>query len=137
MKRYNVSQALDHIFADNESEDTQQHTDTDEQVSEVEDDVEYQPEDTDTSDQSDEITGAEAASLETYRSKSGNIYWSSVPPNVHGRTAAANVIKMTPGITRFAVTRVSDIKTCFDLFMPSSLKKVIIAMTNLEGKSLW
>ncbi|KAL6489250.1 hypothetical protein MHYP_G00029910 [Metynnis hypsauchen] len=91
-RRFNVSQALDHIFADNESEDTQQHSDTDEQVSEEEDDVEYQPEDTDTSDQSDEeVTGDEAAPAP------------------------------------------ADIKTCFDLFMPSSLKKVIIAMTNLEG----
>ncbi|KAM9495978.1 uncharacterized protein Hap1MRO34_022041 isoform 2-T2 [Clarias gariepinus] len=43
---------------------------------------------------------------------------------------------MTPGITRFAVMRVSDIKTCFDLFMPLSLKKIIIAMTSLEGKKV-
>ncbi|KAL7405220.1 hypothetical protein ABVT39_025473 [Epinephelus coioides] len=48
----------------------------------------------------------------------------------------ANIIKMTPGITRFALTRVGDIKTCFDLFMPLSLKKVIIAMINLEGKKV-
>ncbi|KAL7881706.1 hypothetical protein AOLI_G00085540 [Acnodon oligacanthus] len=109
-RRNNVSQALDHIFADNESEDTQKHTDTDEQVSEKEH-VEDQPEDTDTSDHSDEeVTGAEAAPApaETFKSKSGNICWSSVPPDVHGMAAAANVIKMTPGVTRFAVTRMKD-----------------------------
>lgn len=44
-RRFTVSQALDHIIADIEAEDTQQHSDTDEQVSEEEDDVEYQPED--------------------------------------------------------------------------------------------
>ena len=72
--------------------------------------------DTDTSDQSDEeVTGAEAAPTpaETFQSKSGNICWRSVPPDIHGRAAAANVIKMTPGITRFAVVRVSDIQDMF------------------------
>ncbi|KAM4038357.1 LOW QUALITY PROTEIN: uncharacterized protein ACNLHF_016667 [Anomaloglossus baeobatrachus] len=126
---------LDYILDDNESEDTQQQTDTDEQVSEEENYVDYQPEDTDSSDQSDEeVTGAEAAPAERFKFKSGKISWSSVPPDVHGRADAANVIKMTPGITRFAVTRVSDIKTCFDLFMPLSIKKVIIAM--IEGKKV-
>ncbi|KAM4023886.1 LOW QUALITY PROTEIN: uncharacterized protein ACNLHF_024838 [Anomaloglossus baeobatrachus] len=134
--RLDASQILDYILDDNESEDTQQQTDTDEQVSEEEDDVEYQPEDTSSSDQSDEeVTGAEAPA-ERFKSKSGKISWSSVPPDVHGKADAGNVIKMTPGITRFAVTRVSDIKTCFDLFMPLSIKKVIIAMTNLEGKKV-
>lgn len=83
----------------------------------------YQPEDTNTSELSDEeVTGAKAAPAETFKSKSGNICWSSVPPDVHGRTAAANIIKMTPGITGFAVTRVKNINLCFDLFTPLSLK---------------
>lgn len=136
-RRFSVSQVLDNIFGENEGEDTEQHSDTDEQVSEEEDNVEYHPEDTDTSDESDEeVTGGEAAPAERFKSKNGKICWSSVPHDVHGRAAAANVIKMTPGITRFAVTRVSDIKTCFELFMPLSLKRVIIAMTNLEGKKV-
>ncbi|XP_060720777.1 piggyBac transposable element-derived protein 4-like [Tachysurus vachellii] len=138
-RRFTISQALDHIFAENEAEDTEQNSDMDEQVSEEEDNVEYQPEDTDTSDESDGVIAeAEAvpAPAETFKSKSGNIYWSSVPPDLQGRAPAANVIKMIPGITRFAVTRVSDIKSCFDLFMPLSLKKVIISMTNLEGKKV-
>lgn len=132
-----VTQVLDSLFGENEGEDTEQHSDTDEQVSEEEDNVEYHPEDTDTSDESDEeVTGGEAAPAERFKSKNDKIFWSSVPHDEHGRAAAANVIKMTPGITRFAVTRVSDIKTCFELFMPLSLKRVIIAMTNLEGKKV-
>ncbi|KAL7868866.1 hypothetical protein SRHO_G00102500 [Serrasalmus rhombeus] len=102
-RRFDVSQVLDHIFDDNESEDTQQQSDTDEQISEEEDDVEYHPEDTDTSDQSDEeVTSAEAAPAptETFKSKSG-ICWSSVPPDIHGRADAANGIRMTPGITSY------------------------------------
>ena len=52
--------------------------------------------------------------------KNGKICWSSVPHDVHGRAATANVIKMTPGITRFAVTKVSDIKTCFEHYQHPS-----------------
>lgn len=48
-----MSQVLDQIFGENEGEDTEQHSDSDEQVSEEEDNVEYHPEDTDTSDESD------------------------------------------------------------------------------------
>ncbi|KAG2470125.1 PAR6G protein, partial [Polypterus senegalus] len=107
-RRFTVSQALDHIFSENEAEDTEQNSDTDEQFFEEEDIVEYLPEGTDTSDESDEeVTDAEAAltPTETLKSKSGNICWSSVPPDLHGRAAAANVIKMIPAIARFAVTR--------------------------------
>ncbi|XP_048874855.1 piggyBac transposable element-derived protein 4-like [Brienomyrus brachyistius] len=124
---------MDHVLAENEAEDTEQYSDMDEQVSEEEDVVEYQS-DIDTPDESEKVTGAEAAPV--VKSEIENICWSSVPPDVHGRTAAEKIRK-TPGITRFAVTRVSDIKTCFDLFMPLSLKKVIIAMTNLEGKKVY
>ncbi|XP_037533781.1 piggyBac transposable element-derived protein 4-like [Nematolebias whitei] len=132
-RRFTVQEALDHILAENDAEDTP--SDTDEPVSEEDDAIEYESEYTDSSDE--EGTGAEVAPVtETYKSKKGNITWSAIPPVSHGREAAENVMKMTPGITRFAVTRVSDIKTCFDLFMPLSLKKVIIAMTNLEGKKV-
>ncbi|XP_037553572.1 piggyBac transposable element-derived protein 4-like [Nematolebias whitei] len=132
-RRFTVQEALDHILAENDAEDTPSVTD--EPVSEEDDAIEYESEYTDSSDE--EGTGAEAAPVtETYKSKKGNITWSAIPPVSHGREAAENVMKMTPGITRFALTRVSDIKTCFDLFMPLSLKKVIIAMTNLEGKKV-
>ena len=68
--------------------------------------------------------------------------WSSVPHDVHdGRVAAVDVIRIIPGVTRFAVTRISDINTCFELFMPLTLKRVIVAITNLEGTkvhgSMW
>lgn len=52
-RRFTVSQVLDHIFDENEGENTEQHSDTDKQVSEEEENVEYHPEDTDTSDESD------------------------------------------------------------------------------------
>ena len=92
-RRFTGSQILDYILDENEAEDTEQHSDMDEQVSEAEDEVEYQPEYTDKSDE--EATSAVPA--ETFKSKSGKICWSSEPPDLHGRAAAADVIKMTPG----------------------------------------
>lgn len=46
--------------------------------------------------------------------------FSPITPGLHGRVIATHVIKVTPGITWFAVTRISDIKTRFDPFMPLS-----------------
>ena len=43
---------------------------------------------------------------------------------------------MTPGIPRFAVTRLGDIKTCFELFMPLSLKSSLLWQTLKENKSM-
>lgn len=58
MRRFTVSQVLDHVFGENEGEDTVQHN-------EEEDNVEYHPEDT--SDKSDEeVAGAEAAPAERF-----------------------------------------------------------------------
>lgn len=68
----------------------------DEQVSEEEDNVDYHSEDSDTCDESDEeVTSGEAAPAERFKFKHGDlICWSSAPHDVHGRAAAANVIKM-------------------------------------------
>ena len=66
---------------------------------------------TQTSEGSDEeVAGAEAAPAKRFKSTNGEIFGSSVPHDVHNRAATANVIKMSPGATRFAVTRVSDVK---------------------------
>ena len=70
-----MSQALDNIYGENEGEDTEQHSDLNEQVSEEEDNVEYHPEDTDTSEKTDEeVTGADAAPAERFKSKNGKIF---------------------------------------------------------------
>ena len=45
-----------------------------------------------------------------FRFIKGKIFWRSVPDDVYDRAANANVIKITPEITRFAVTRDRDVK---------------------------
>lgn len=104
MRIYSVREAVGQIFGENEGKVIGQHNDSNEQVSEEDDDVGHQSRDTDTSHQ--DFTGAESAPTlaETFNSKSGNmICCSSVPTDVHGRPAEVNVIRMTPVIPRVTV----------------------------------
>ncbi len=63
----------------------------------------------------------------TFWSKDGNLSWSSSPTEKKGRLSTENVIKMTPGLTKYATSRIEDIQSCFNLFL-------VISMTNLEGR---
>ncbi|XP_022609640.1 piggyBac transposable element-derived protein 4-like, partial [Seriola dumerili] len=70
---------------------------------------------------------------ETFLSKNGKITWSSAAYDQHGRHAEQNVIKMTPGPTRYAVSHAHDIVSTFYLFITPAIEKIILEMTNLEG----
>ncbi|KAL6456582.1 hypothetical protein MHYP_G00351260 [Metynnis hypsauchen] len=70
---------------------------------------------------------------ETFLSKNGKITWSSAAYDQHGRYAEQNVIKMTPGPTRYAVSHAHDIISTFYLFITPAIEKIILEMTNLEG----
>ncbi|XP_053271933.1 piggyBac transposable element-derived protein 4-like [Pleuronectes platessa] len=69
----------------------------------------------------------------TFQSKDGNLLWYSSPQDRGGRTRGENIIRMSPGPTRYATSRVDDIKSSFQLFLPESIVEIILAMTNLEG----
>ncbi|KAJ8398088.1 hypothetical protein AAFF_G00431650 [Aldrovandia affinis] len=47
--------------------------------------------------------------------------------------AEQNVMKMTPGPTRYAVSHAHDIASTFYLFITPAIEKIILEMTNLEG----
>ena len=68
-----------------------------------------------------------------FQSKDGNLLWYSSPQDRGGRARGENIIRMTPGPTRYATSRVDDIKSSFQLFLPESIVEIILAMTNLEG----
>ncbi len=73
----------------------------------------------------------------TFWSKDGNLSWSSSPTEKKGRLKAdisENVIKMTPGLTKYATSRIEDIKSCFNLFLAEPIENIVIYMTNLEGR---
>ncbi len=71
---------------------------------------------------------------DTIPSKNVKIIWSLSPLQQQGRLSVANIIKMVPGPTRYAVSHVEDIKSSFELFITPSIKKIALGMTNLEGK---
>ncbi|KAK0154776.1 hypothetical protein N1851_002909 [Merluccius polli] len=69
----------------------------------------------------------------TFQSKDGNLLWYSPPQERGGRARGENIIRMTPGSTRYATSHVDDIKSSFQLFLPESIMEIILPMTNLEG----
>ncbi|XP_025760986.1 piggyBac transposable element-derived protein 4-like [Oreochromis niloticus] len=74
---------------------------------------------------------------ETWTSQDGNIKWSLSPHRSQGRLSSSNVIKMTSGPTRFAITRVDDIDVTFQLFISPPIERIILDMTNLEGRRVF
>ncbi len=73
----------------------------------------------------------------TFWSKDGNLSWSSSPTEKKGRLSTENVIKMTPGLTKYATSRIEDIKSCFNLFLAEPIENIVISMTNLEGRRVY
>ncbi len=74
----------------------------------------------------------------TFWSKDGNLSWLSSPTEKKGRLSTENVIKMTPGLTIYATSRIEDIKSCINLFLAEPIENIVISMTNLEGRLfLW
>ena len=60
--------------------------------------------------------------------------WKATPfTNNAGRAAAHNVIRQSPGSTRFAKFQYSEISDTFALFLRNPLQKIICQWTNHEG----
>ncbi|XP_051915601.1 piggyBac transposable element-derived protein 4-like [Hippocampus zosterae] len=133
-RHYTVREILDHILEEGEALEEMDQAEIEEDVSE-DDFVEYDPHpDEDTSDPDEEVGLNEPE--QGFVSKNGQV-WSSIPYENEGRATSANIIKMTPGPTRFAKSHIQDIKTAFQLFIPSSIQSILIEMTNLEGRKVF
>lgn len=66
----------------------------------------------------------------TFVSKSGQV-WSSTPFQIDsGRFRTENIISLRPGATRYAKSRVSDIKSAFMLFFPTNIQNIILKHSN-------
>ncbi|KAL7849238.1 hypothetical protein SRHO_G00208610 [Serrasalmus rhombeus] len=121
-----AQQVLDEIFSGAVEEQE------DEDVSEEEDGEECNPEDEASSDEEEEEIPQ--ADRETFLSKNGKIAWSSSNSDSNqGRTAASNIIRMTPGPTRYSAAHVQDISSTFLLFITPAIEKIILENINLEG----
>nr|XP_054600172.1 piggyBac transposable element-derived protein 4-like [Nothobranchius furzeri] len=146
-RRLTAEEALSQLFNwdSNDEEDVSETEDFSEAEDNVTDDPDYQFSDEDSKEESSVIASSsenqgmqQSSSTEgAWTSKDGKIKWSTSPHRSRGRLSSANVIKMTPGPTRFAVTRVDNIHSAFHLFIPSPIEKIILDMTNLEGRRVF
>ena len=148
-KRLTVEQAVSMILNwESDAEEDISETDT---LSATEDNIIEDPDfHNTTNDEDSEEESAAVPSLDenqefqqssftegTWASKDGKIKWTTLPHQSQGRVSSSNVIKMTPGPTRFAITRVDDIQSAFQLFISPPIEKIILEMTNLEGKRVF
>jgi len=85
--------------------------------------------DCDTSDSEDD--------RDNVQSKERKITWSAEPFPQHGRTSSANIIKLTPGPTRYAISRIDDIRSSFQVIMNNNLSDIVLKMTNIEGRRVY
>lgn len=71
-----------------------------------------------------------------YVSKDGTI-WQPEPFHLEcsGRFRNENILNLTPGVTRFAKSRVDNIKDAFQLFFPPHLENIILVHTNAFAKA--
>uniref|UniRef100_A0A9J8C7C7 PiggyBac transposable element-derived protein domain-containing protein n=1 Tax=Cyprinus carpio carpio TaxID=630221 RepID=A0A9J8C7C7_CYPCA len=110
------------------------------EASETEDDTEFDPDYHSTDEEESEEESEVTADTEmAYKSKNGNISWTSKTPSQRqrGRIPAHRIIRMTPGPTRLACAYAEDIRSTFELFFPDDIKQILIKMTNLEGKRVF
>lgn len=114
-------------------------SDTDEDLSEYENHTSDEGESS-TSDNDIDIPALPVAAIQciqSIQSKNGTIEWLLEPPQQQGRLSSANVIKNTPGITRYATSRITDVKSAFTTIFNSNIEKEIIKMTNIEGERVF
>lgn len=84
---------------------------------------------------SDIEENVEISSQQTYPSKDGKYMWSEKSDRSSaGRYSTENILNTVPGPTQYAISRVTNIKSAFELFIPPDVEKIIIEMSNTEGK---
>lgn len=113
-KRFSAAETLDILLESSGEKGDLPYESPCDQGSETDDQTEvYQDyEDTDGEDSEVEDPGEV-----TYASKNGEIIWNATSPTqTPGRAPAEQVMKMTPGPTRFACSRVDNIRSASELF---------------------
>lgn len=122
-------------LTDRELEELAEVSDSDEYVSESEDHFSEVSENENSDDDNESVTST--VNDPYVLSKNKNIEWKLKPFQRHGRTTAANVIRNSPGPTRYACNRITDIKSAFDVIFTNTVETEIIKMTNIEGRQVF
>lgn len=90
----------------------------------------------DQSDDSEDYSEPETPIM-AYLSKDKTIQWYSESFKQAGRASSSNVMSLTPGITRYAMTRISDEISAFKLFITIGIEQLIMNYTNIEGEKVY
>lgn len=131
LPRYLTDEELDESASDeSEDEESDISDDNDDYVPE-EDSSEYSTDSDDgEADESHESIISNENVDPLFVSKDGK-EWSPQPvQNPGGRARSENVINLTPGTTRFAKSRVDNVKDAFLLFFPPPIEKIILKWSN-------
>lgn len=67
-----------------------------------------------------------------YIAKNG-MEWSSTPRCVRNHSRSENILRLRPGITQYASSRIYSIKSSFDLLMSTTICAKIVRHTNAYG----
>lgn len=79
--------------------------------------------------------GSESETLDGIWSKDKKIFWQFQPQiESQARVASENIIPDRPGVTQYAVARIHDKRSTFDLFFTDAMKKSIVEYTNKNGQ---
>ena len=71
------------------------------------------------------------------QSKDRKITWSAEPFPHHGRIYSANIIKLTPRPTRYAISTIDDIRYSFQVIINNNLSDIVLKMTNIKGRRVY
>lgn len=131
-RRYSAEETLEYLLRSSEEEENDAPDEAVDDISEEEDCTEAEP------DLESEEENSNEEGPVTYTSRNGEILWcSSPPPQTQGRARAEEVLRNTPGPTRYACTRVEDIRSAFELFFTKSIQNILLEITNLEGQRVY
>lgn len=72
------------------------------------------------------------ASSSMYKAKNG-MFWSPNAFETIRHSRAESILRVQPGITRLAASRISTIKSSFELFMTNGICETIVKHTNFYG----
>lgn len=53
------------------------------------------------------------------------------------QSTAANIIKTTPGVTKYAAAKITDVKSAFEVVLNFTIENEIIKMTSIEGEKVY
>lgn len=71
-----------------------------------------------------------------FKSRDGTIQWYSTPPGAGARRRMESILRVKPGATRYAVSRINENPvSAFRLFITADIIRIIVENTNIQGRS--